>query len=421
MADPPDAESITVFRSRFVATMHGPIIAGGAVAISQGRISGVGPWADVRRSASAARVEDLGESILLPGLVNAHTHLELSDVARPAEMNGFVPWLLTVMAARREPTEGAVSAGIEQSLRFGVTCVGDITRQPRAVRPMLRQSGLRAVSFGEVTAMAQRRGLLDEWMAGALDGASDDFLHVGISPHAPYSVEPFAYSRCLAEAIVRKMPIATHLAESLDETVFLEQHAGPFRQLWETLGRWDEAVPRFTGGPIRYARHLGLLAYPTLLAHVNYCDDAELAILAAGKASVACCPRTHAYFQHPPHRWRDMLAVGINVAVGTDSAASSGDLNLVDDLRLLHRLAPESPAEQLWELVTTRAAKALMQDREIGSLEAGKWADMVAFDAVGDDPLREILETDAMPTQVWIAGKGLGSVSKPNDRAAIGF
>ena len=183
------------------------------------------------------------------------------------------------------------------------------------------------------------------------------------------------------------MPIVTHLAESLDEAVFLEQHAGPFRQLWETLGRWDDAVPRFAGGPIRYAEHLGLLGYPTLLAHVNYCDDAELAILAAGRASVVYCPRTHAYFRHAPHRWRDMLAAGINVAIGTDSTASSGDLNLLDDLRLLHRIAPEVPVDQLWEMATIRGAKALMWENEIGSLEPGKSADMIAFDAISDDPL----------------------------------
>ena len=198
MPDP--AGTATIFRARYIAPMNQPVIPDGAVMIRHGRIIAACPFAELRTSTGGATVEDLGDRILLPGLINAHTHLELSDIPRPAEMNGFVPWLLTIMSTRREPTEGAVSMGIEQSLRCGVTCVGDITRQARIVRPMLRQSGLRAVSFGEVTAMAQRRGLLDEWLAGAVDGASDDVLHIGISPHAPYSVEPFAYSRCLAEA-----------------------------------------------------------------------------------------------------------------------------------------------------------------------------------------------------------------------------
>src|SRR5207253_5134070 len=137
------------------------------------------------------------------------------------------------------------------------------------------------------------------------------------------------YRRCLAAAKYFGLTLATHLAETPHEEEFLASHAGPFRELWEFLGAWDEQVPTFAGGPIRYAQSLGLLDYPTLLAHVNYCDDAELALLARGRASVVYCPRTHAFFGHPPHRWREMLSRGINVAIGTDSCASSPDLNLL--------------------------------------------------------------------------------------------
>src|SRR5204862_5225873 len=123
-----------------------------------------------------------------------------------------------------------------------------------------------------------------------------------------------------------KLPLATHLAESADEAEFLARHSGNLMKVWDFVGGFDDAVPKFEGGPIRYAEALGLLDRPTLLAHVNYCDDDELKILAAGKASVVYCPRTHQYFAHPPHRWREMIATGINVAIGTDSTASSGDL-----------------------------------------------------------------------------------------------
>ena len=114
---------------------------------------------------------------------------------------------------------------------------------------------------------------------------------------------------------------------------------------------------------------LGYLAYPkTLLAHVNYCEDDELQLLANGRASVVYCPRTHAYFGHPPHRWREMLAMGINVAVGTDSRGSSPNLNLVDDLRLLHRLAPEVSPERIWEMGTTHSATAIGCAESCGTL-----------------------------------------------------
>jgi cytosine/adenosine deaminase-related metal-dependent hydrolase len=163
-------------------------------------------------------------------------------------------------------------------------------------------------------------------------------------------------------------------------------------------------VPRFAGGPIRYARHLGLLDYPTLLAHVNYCDDDELQILAQGKSSVVYCPRTHKFFGHPPHRWREMLARGINVAVGTDSCASSPDLNVVDDLRLLHAIAPEVPPMQLWQMATLRAARAI-NSPNTGSIQSEKQANFTLFPCKTSDPLREILEQDIRPSGLWIAGR----------------
>jgi cytosine/adenosine deaminase-related metal-dependent hydrolase len=150
---------------------------------------------------------------------------------------------------------------------------------------------------------------------------------------------------------------------------------------------------------------VGLLDLPAaLLAHVNYCDDAELDLLARGRASVAYCPRTHAWFGHPPHRWREMLARGINVAVGTDSCASSPDLNLVDDLRLLHQLAPDVGPAALWELATVNAAKALGAERDVGTITAGKAADLAIFPTRGDEPLRHVLENFMLPAAVWAAG-----------------
>jgi len=180
--------------------------------------------------------------------------------------------------------------------------------------------------------------------------------------------------------------------------------------LWNTIGQWADGVETFPAGPIDFANEIGLLDYPaTLLAHVNYCDDRELELLARGRASVVYCPRTHKFFNHPPHRWREMLSRGINVAVGTDSCASSPDLNIVDDLRLLREIAPEFPAEQLWQMATMRAAKAIQMDDVVGSLTPGKAADVVAFEAKTDDPLAEILEAARLPHQLWIGGNPTNS------------
>jgi cytosine/adenosine deaminase-related metal-dependent hydrolase len=389
----------------WVAPMVGPVIADGAILIGDGRILDVGSRGNLRSRYSDAEVRDFGDAVVLPGLVNAHTHLELSDCqCGPPPAGGFATWLVGMLRRTRISPEEmeravtrAIGIGVEQCLRFGVTTVGDISRQCHLTRTLLRESALRVVSFGEVQAMAQRRGLLEERLAIAADESlAAERLKIGITPHAPYSVEPDGYRRCLETAKVRRLPLATHLAETRDEEAFLALHSGPLRELWDQWLTWDDYVPKFTGGPIRLARELGLLDYPTLLAHVNYCDDEELSTLAAGKASVVYCPRTHQFFGHPPHRWREMLDRGINVAVGTDSCASSPDLNLVDDLRLLHRLYPDQPVSRLWEMATVRAARAVGLS-DAGVIRSGVPADLVAFPCESSDPLREILEQQLLP------------------------
>lgn len=389
--------------------MSSPIIADGAVRIEGGRIIDVGRWADVDRS--GARVDDLGEVVLLPGLINAHTHLELSHTPLGPPPASFGEWLLGVVSRRSttaaEDVATAARDGAAECLRFGVTTVGDISRECAITRAALRDGPLRVVSFGEVQAMAQRRALLEERLAMAVDASlASETLSIGVSPHAPYTVEPDAYRRCVAVARERRLPICTHLAESPEESAFLNEHAGPLRELWRALGTWDDAVPRWAGSPVALAEATGLLSVWPVLAHVNYVDDAEIELLAARGASVVWCPRTHEYFGHPPHRWREMRARGVNVCVGTDSRASTPDLNVVDDLRLIHRQSPAVDASTLWAMVTVAAARALKRG-DVGAIELGRRADFCAFAAIGDNPLAAIIETSTTPIGVWVGGKTL--------------
>ena len=398
-----------LLRAAWVAPMDGQCFRDGAVLFSNRHVVAAGPAGAVTGAHPGTVVHDYGDAVILPGLVNAHTHLELSHFTPPPRAGSFVDWLGKVMtsAPAADSTADAVRAGIAESLRFGVTLVGDISREPRAARHALAESSLAAVSFGEVVGMAGRRGQLPSRLERATDpGSTGQRVRRGISPHAPYSVDAHGYYRCLFDARQGELPLTTHLAESADEETFLAEHAGPFRQLWDRIGAWNESPDPFPGGPVRYARSLGLLDYTkTLLAHVNYCDDGELSLLAAGRASVVYCPRTHAFFRHPPHRWRDMLAAGVNVGVGTDSRASSPDLNLVDDLRLMHRLAPEVAPGALWEMATVRGARALGMSSGWGTLAKGKFADCVVFPATTDDPLREVLEKDVLALAVWADGR----------------
>jgi cytosine/adenosine deaminase-related metal-dependent hydrolase len=403
----------TLVTATSVLPMDRPVIRDGGVVFENGVIRKVGLAGALLKMHGDAQHVELGKAILLPGLVNAHAHLELSNARRDAAPSrDFADWLLQRIAQSKEISDerqyygAAIAEGISQCLRFGVTTVADITTRLDLTRPLLAASPLRVISFGEVRAMSGRRMLLEPRLAAATDAShTTSRLSIGISPHAPYSIEAVGYRRCLEESCRLGIPLTTHLAESPDEAEFLARHAGPLAHLWNELGGLDAHVPTFAGGPIRFAASLELLEHPTLLAHVNYCNDDELLLLAAGQASVVYNPRTHAFFGHPPHRWRDMLAAGINVTIGTDSCASSPDLNLLQDLRLLHRLSPGFPAERLFELATLRAARALGLDHRIGSITPGKSADLIAFALDSKQPLLDLLESNALPARVWIDGE----------------
>jgi len=400
--------------AEWVAPMDREVIQGGGMLIEGEKIVEVGDGAGLRKKHRDVVVEDFGKSVILPGLINAHVHLELSHLKRePLPSGGLAAWLIQVIKQNSVPqgeleknVAKGIAIGVKQCIQFGVSTVGDISRHCRLTRSILSNSPLRVVSFGEIQAMGERRSLLQERLANAVDESdATSNIRIGISPHAPYSVEPEGYRRALELAKKRNLPLATHLAESPDEVQFLASHGGSLRKVWDFVGGFDDKVPKFEGGPIRYAKALGLLDYPTLLAHVNYIDWEEMLLLGEGKASVAYCPRTHAYFGHPTHQWSFLQDLDVNVAIGTDSTASSGDLNIVDDLRLMLRQAPEFDGNWLcWQMATLSGAKALGIDSITGSLTPGKLADYVVFPALDENPLQSILKETVYPTGLWIGG-----------------
>jgi cytosine/adenosine deaminase-related metal-dependent hydrolase len=416
----------TLLTAAWVAPITaGPIRDGGVVFDARGVIA-VGDAKDLRAAHPDADQRDLESAVVLPGLINAHAHLELTDCAAAEAPSSFTDWIISLQprirgdGTRSEESIFGESArhGAEQCLRFGVTTVGDISQQCHITRPVLRDGPLRVTSYGEAIGIGANRPRVPERFERAIDRRwASERLTIALSPHAPYSVELPDFQQCVAAARAMNLPLATHLAELPYEKEFLLHRAGRFRELLETLKLWRDDIQTVPAPPIRFAQAIGLLDYPTLLAHVNYCDDDELTILANGRASVVYCPRTHRYFGHPPHRWRDMLAHGINVAIGTDSCASSPDLNLVDDLRLVHEIAPDFRVEQLWRMGTVNGATAM--GAAGGHIEPGQPADFVVFDARSDHPLTEILETRAFPRETWIAGERVTTRTPAGDSRAV--
>lgn len=401
-----------IIKARYVVPVDRPAIENGAVVIERGRIAAFGS----AKEFPGQPAEDYGDAVICPGFVNAHTHFDLSTLAgRISPGPDFIAWLQRLMAiitaepATPERVHRAVRAGVAQSLESGVTMVGDITRTPQWTREVLSASPLRGVSFGEVTAIGIRRQLLSEQLDAALvEDWRSERMKIGISPHAPYTLEPAGMLACAERAHKCNALVCIHLAETADEERFTRECEGPFADYLRGLGVWDELIPTSGCRPVELAKRTGLLGRRTMIAHANYVTDADINRIAAGSASVAYCPRTHRAFEHTPHRFRDMLAAGINVCVGTDSLASNPSLSILDELRFLRREHADLTADEIIALGTLRGARALGFADVAGSLTVGKMADLaiISLDAsnaaAGWD---SIFESRQPPIAVYVSGE----------------
>jgi cytosine/adenosine deaminase-related metal-dependent hydrolase len=374
-------------KARWLFPVTSAPIENGVLEIQQGRITAVG-------APDCGQAIDLGNVGLIPGLVNAHTHLEFSNLFQPVQpAEPFTAWIRTLVANRRSQpaSSDVIQSGLAECAACGTTSVGEIATQDWPVETY-RNADVDSVVFREIIGLRPERmpeqlEVARKWLAAPVEPSSK--LIRGLSPHAPYSVHPELYQRLVDLAVQHQAPVAVHLAETRSELEFLDRATGEFVELLQQFGAWDEAVIPKGTRPLDYLRPLAELSR-SLVIHGNYLTADELACLREiPSASVVFCPRTHAYFGHTAHPWLRMLAAGINVAIGTDSRGSNPDLNVWEELRFLWSRFPAVNPATILELGTLAGAKALGLERESGSLEPGKHATfaVVKFaETTGTDP-----------------------------------
>ena len=372
----------TIHRAKYVLAESDLLLQNAAVHVSNpGRISRVEPWHSPPASDNV-EVVDWGSAVILPGLVNAHTHLELTRLHQQlTEFSSFTDWLSQLVQKRRlwttEDYLESVRQGVEQSLAAGTTLVGDISASGASAQA-LKNSGLRKIVFQEVL------GLLPEKVAEGAAGldarlesvSPDSLLTYGISPHAPYSVAPELYRVSAQAAYQRGIPLATHLAETREEKEFLACGSGVFKDFLSRLGALppDWKPPGLS--PVPYLDSLGALQPSALLIHCNYLDRESMATILHSRSSVAFCPRSHAFFGHEEHPVRELLDIGVNVALGTDSLASNSSLSILDEMRFLFRTRKDLRCQEIIRMATLNGASALHFGGVLGRLRRGYWADM---------------------------------------------
>jgi len=399
-----------ILKAAWIVPVTAPTVRHGYIELEGDRIAAIGPID--RPSLPPRTVTDLGDVVLVPGLVNPHTHLELGCYAGRLDPAPLWVWLEHLVRLRREPARvqrerQAAGDGARQSLQAGVTCVGDISRENVAWQP-LKQIPIRKVCFVELLTLAGQPPRDPNELRSAVAAVEEDaLLTVGISPHAPYSVPAPYIQAALSLACELGRPWCTHWAESSEEVAFLRD--GPKRLpffLRVLLWRHGITSPRLP--PMEFLDRCCEGAKPGALAHVNYIDDAELERLAAAGHTVVYCPRAHHFFGHPAHPLPRLRAAGVPVALGTDSLASNESLSMLDEAHYVYTGVPDPPSPQeLLTMVTLEGARALRLADQIGSLEVGKQADLAAFPCAPDerDPVAALIARPAAPSAVWVAGR----------------
>jgi 5-methylthioadenosine/S-adenosylhomocysteine deaminase len=370
--------SPVIVSADWVLPVSGPPIPDGAVAIEDGQIDAVGPAAELGEGRHFA------DAAIIPGFVNAHSHLEYAVYAGFGDGLPFGDWIgLHVERKSRiglEDMEDIARLGAFECLRSGITAVGDCSFSGAAATACA-DLGLRGTVYLEVfgetaDAVTERFEPMRERIAGVLS----DQVRLGISPHAPYTCSLELYRACDELGL----PIATHLAESGDENEFLRTGGGG----WEAFA--DLLVKPLGTTGIRALADAGLLGSRVLAAHCVMADEEEIALLAEHDVAVAHCPRSNALLGLGIAPVAELLAAGVRVGIGTDSPASTPSFDLFEELRTavaLARLRDGGPtamsAERVLELATLGSAATLGLDGELGSLEPGKQADIAVVSLAG--------------------------------------
>jgi cytosine/adenosine deaminase-related metal-dependent hydrolase len=387
-----------ILAARWVLPISSPPIEYGAVAIDDALIAAVGSLADLESRYPDAPTQDLGEAAILPGLVNVHTHLELSVFRGRLETPVFIDWILELVRLKREaltPEDIRLSAllGCVEAIRAGITTVAD-TASRDAVLAALIESGQRGVIFQECfgpateqasSSIAELEADLDLNQSRLSDSTARERLTLGVSPHAPYTVSAELYRRVANLARERNLDLGLHAAESVDEGLLLRNGTGAFAESLRKRGiAWEPPGCSM----VAYLARLGILERSPLLIHCVDIDEADIALMAANRARMAHCPKSNAKLRHGIAPLMSALEAGVRVGLGSDSVASNNNCDIIEEARFASLLqvsksrveSTQLDGERMLRLMTIDGARALNLDDKIGTIETGKQADLIAID-----------------------------------------
>jgi cytosine/adenosine deaminase-related metal-dependent hydrolase len=407
-----------IIRARIVVTMDGAPIENGAVAVSANRIVDVGRFDDIKTHNDGTTV-DLGERVLLPGLINAHCHLDYTCLRGKISLQkSFTNWIRAINAEKSDlsPKDYLVSInnGFDEAKRFGTTTIANLTAFPELISQV--QPPIRTCWFAELIDVRgpERANELVDSAIESLGRARPELVlseaeggaPSGLAPHALFTASKDLFRRCEGIAQREHILLTTHLAESREEMEMFRDDSGPLYEFMKSIGR----PMNDCGGKTPLELFLDLLGSggspnrpraievdrpcPSwIVAHLNELTESDFDLLerSISKFHVVHCPRSHNYFGHSPFSFERLRSLGFNVCLGTDSLASNRTLSLFDEMRAFQKNFPRVPPEEILKMATINPARALRQENELGKIRGGVLADLMAVPFNGGDLFEEII------------------------------
>jgi len=403
-----------IIRARRVVTMDDPPIDNGAVAVSGNRIIDVGKF-DELKTRNAGEIVDLGEQAVLPGLINAHCHLDYTCLrGKIPPQKCFADWIRAINAekAKLSPKDyvASINEGFAEAKRFGTTSVANLTAFPELIAQV--SAPIRTLWFAElIDVRAPERA--NELIDLAIESLSET-ENWGLAPHALFTASKNLYRRCEEIALHENILLTTHLAESREEMEMFRDASGPLYEFLKSIGRgMDDCgseTPlehflriRDSSTALRSARNDN----GWLVAHLNELAESDFKLLEQSKIKfhVVHSPRSHDYFRHSRFPFERLRALGFNICLGTDSLASNENLGLFDEMRTLQRSEPGISPDKILETVTVNAALALHQENVIGRIRPGFYADLISIPCSGSGNIFDEIIAFAGPVD-WMLVNG---------------
>jgi cytosine/adenosine deaminase-related metal-dependent hydrolase len=402
-----------IIRARAVVTMDGPPIENGVVAISENQIIDVGTFPEVSARHPGKKIVDLGEQALLPGLINAHCHLDYTCLrGKIPPPKSFADWIRAINAEKAKLSRGdylaSINEGFAEAKRFGTTTIANLTAFPELISQI--KAPVRTWWFAELIDVRspERANEIVDLAIESLKSAPN----WGLAPHALFTASRDLYWRCEEVARREKILLTTHLAESREEMEMFRHGSSPLYEFMKNIGRPMDDCGQET--PLE--KFVGLLADASLpaqwiVAHLNEFAESDFKLLKelTSKFHIVHSPRSHDYFGHSRFPFEKLRALGFNICLGTDSLASNESLSLFGEMRAFQRSEPGISPDKVLEMVTANGGLALDQSRrggKLGRIRAGFQADLIAVPCSGTDNLFEqILAFDGPVDWMLLDGK----------------